>query len=197
MICVSGHSWGREEPEGQDLAAFTTGEMGSDKGMAMKSAAARFGSRGAALILVALLLTLLCPLRSVSGGKNPSPCPNEEGSVVQAVNPDPPYRKVGLLVPGLFRPQSKALRLQEPEEALGSAGRHPDQGLPDRSGALSRRGQAEARRRPYTGRRVLRVRKESSQQVPQVCGAQLPREEACRAGPSLWHSHPTGTTKPF
>ena len=65
----------------------------------MKSPAARFGSRGAALILVALLLTLLCPLHSVSGEKNPSPCPNEEGSVVGTVDPDPPYRKVDYLFP--------------------------------------------------------------------------------------------------
>jgi hypothetical protein len=81
------------------LPAFTIGEMGSDKGIAMKSPAARLASRGAALILVALLLTLLCPLRSVSGKKNPSPCPNEEGSVVQAVNPDPLYRKADYLFP--------------------------------------------------------------------------------------------------
>jgi lipoprotein-anchoring transpeptidase ErfK/SrfK len=81
------------------LPAFTTGDIGSDKDTAMKSPAARFGSRGAALILAALLLTFLCPSSSVSGEKNPSPCPNEEGSAVRALNPDPPYRKADYLFP--------------------------------------------------------------------------------------------------
>ena len=61
---------------------------------------ARIISKRAALVLPALLLALLCALlRSVSGNTSPSPCPDEEASVVRAIHPEPPYRKVDYLFP--------------------------------------------------------------------------------------------------
>jgi len=56
-------------------------------------------SRGAALVLLAMLLTFFGPFRSVSAKTGPSPSPEERGSVVRAVNPEPPYRKVDYLLP--------------------------------------------------------------------------------------------------
>jgi len=65
----------------------------------MHPPATRKVSKGAALILVVLVLALLCPVRSVLGKRIASPCPDEEGSPVRAVLPEPPYREVDYLFP--------------------------------------------------------------------------------------------------